>query len=253
MVISTAKFQKQLNGRSRFCHNPILHIFQLLTKVFCQDRIEKLHKLGSFWQNLVWTFNFFEVFTLETTFGMSISLRVLELKFQYWLHPNCQIRYNVYRHSALWCWNSTTKKLKTQPAGHTEYILQGVLTFLWFFLICMIVLGWNHAEPPPGTHTFSTYLSSLVGMIAIVFSNQAQKWGQICCISVQLERAAFFRSLLFSKLVLSSPPGFKNHVRFLLWRIFPGLSPIWNFCFSNLFRKSFILESTCQIYIKSGL
>ena len=89
---------------------------------------------------------FFWDFALETTFRMSISSWVLELKFQYWLHPKCQIEYNVYRHSALWCWNSTTKKLKTQPAGHTEYILQGVLIFLWFFLICMIVFYWNLAS-----------------------------------------------------------------------------------------------------------
>ena len=35
-------------------------------------------------------------------------------------------------------------------------------------------------------------LSSLLGVIAIVFSNHAQKWGQICCKSVQLVRGSSF-------------------------------------------------------------
>ena len=39
---------------------------------------------------------------------------------------------------------------------------------------------------------FWTYLSSLLGVIAIVFSNHAQKWRQICCESVQPARVSFF-------------------------------------------------------------
>ena len=49
--------------------------------------------------------------------------------------------------------------------------------------------------------TFTTYLSSLLGMITIVFSNHAQKRRQIWLKSVQLNRVSFFRSLLLSKLV----------------------------------------------------
>ena len=45
--------------------------------------------------------------------------------------------------------------------------------------------------------TFTTYLSSLLGVIAIVFSNHAQKWGQICCESGQLVRVLFFRNPYF--------------------------------------------------------
>jgi hypothetical protein len=41
-------------------------------------------------------------------------------------------------------------------------------------------------------NTFTTYLSSLLGVIAIVFSNHAQKWGQLCCKSVQLVRGSSF-------------------------------------------------------------
>jgi hypothetical protein len=39
-----------------------------------------------------------------------------------------------------------------------------------------------------------TYLSSLLDLIAIVFSNHAQKWGQILCKSVQLVRGSSFRN-----------------------------------------------------------
>ena len=46
-------------------------------------------------------------------------------------------------------------------------------------------------------YSFTTYLSSLLGVIAIVFSNHAQKWEQICCKSVQLDRVAFSRSNFF--------------------------------------------------------
>ena len=53
-----------------------------------------------------------------------------------------------------------------------------------------------------GLNTFTTYLSSLLGVIAIVFSNHAQKWRQICCESVQPVRVSFFQSDILSKLVL---------------------------------------------------
>ena len=42
--------------------------------------------------------------------------------------------------------------------------------------------------------TFTTYLSSLLGVIADCNSNHAQKWGQIC---VQLVRVSSFRNNLF--------------------------------------------------------
>ena len=44
--------------------------------------------------------------------------------------------------------------------------------------------------------TFTTYLSSLLDLIAEYNSNHAQKWGQICCKSVQLVRVSSFRNNL---------------------------------------------------------
>ena len=49
---------------------------------------------------------------------------------------------------------------------------------------------WNSDQ----LNTFTTYLSSLLGVIAEYNSNHAQKWGQICCKSVQLVRASSFRN-----------------------------------------------------------
>ena len=43
-------------------------------------------------------------------------------------------------------------------------------------------------------NNFSTYLSSLLGLIAIVFCNHAHKRGQICCQNVQLVRGSSFRN-----------------------------------------------------------
>ena len=51
-------------------------------------------------------------------------------------------------------------------------------------------------------NTFATYLSSLLGVIAIVFSNHAQKWGQICCKSGQLVRVSSFRNDFVTKSIL---------------------------------------------------
>ena len=53
-----------------------------------------------------------------------------------------------------------------------------------------------------GLNTFTTYLSSLLGVIAEYNSNHAQKWRQICCKGVQPVRVSFFRSDILSKLVL---------------------------------------------------
>ena len=52
---------------------------------------------------------------------------------------------------------------------------------------------WNSG----GLNTFTTYLSSLLGVIAEYNSNHAQKWRQICCESVQPARVSFFRSDFF--------------------------------------------------------
>ena len=51
---------------------------------------------------------------------------------------------------------------------------------------------WNSDQ----LNTFTTHLSSLLGMIAEYNSNHAQKWGQICCESVQLVRVSSFRNEL---------------------------------------------------------
>ena len=40
---------------------------------------------------------------------------------------------------------------------------------------------------------FWTYLSSHLGVIAEYNNNHAQKWGQVCCKSVQLVRVSSFR------------------------------------------------------------
>ena len=60
-------------------------------------------------------------------------------------------------------------------------------------LTFMTTERWNSDE----LNTFTTYLSWLLGVIAIVFSNHAQKWWQICCKSVQLDKVAFCRSDFF--------------------------------------------------------
>ena len=57
---------------------------------------------------------------------------------------------------------------------------------------------WNSDQ----LNTFTTYLSSLLGVIAIVFSNHVQKWGQICCESGQLVRVSFFRNDFVTKSIL---------------------------------------------------
>ena len=51
-------------------------------------------------------------------------------------------------------------------------------------------------------NTFTTYLSSLLGVIAIVFRNHAQKWGQICCKSVKLVKVSSFRNDFVTKSIL---------------------------------------------------
>ena len=73
-------------------------------------------------------------------------------------------------------------------------------TYVLKYGFCNKVISerWNSDE----LNTFTTYLFSLLGVIAIVFSNHAQKWEQICCKIVQLDRVAFFRSLFLSKLAL---------------------------------------------------
>ena len=45
----------------------------------------------------------------------------------------------------------------------------------------------------------SPYLSSLLGVIAEYNSNHTQKWGQICCKSVQLVRGSSFRNDFVTK------------------------------------------------------
>ena len=56
------------------------------------------------------------------------------------------------------------------------------------------IKGWEFANFLRSLNTFTTYLSSLLGVIAIVFSNHAQKWQQIYCKSVQLVRVSSFRN-----------------------------------------------------------
>ena len=51
-------------------------------------------------------------------------------------------------------------------------------------------------------NTFGHFLSSLLGVIATVFSNHAQKWRQKVSKSVQRPRVSLFRSDILSKLVL---------------------------------------------------
>ena len=61
-------------------------------------------------------------------------------------------------------------------------------------------------EPLTSWTLFSTYLSSLLGVIAGYNSNHAQKCGQICCKSVQLVRGSSFRNDL-----LQNPYFKKKH------------------------------------------
>ena len=50
--------------------------------------------------------------------------------------------------------------------------------------------------------TFTTYLSSLLDLIAEYNSNHAQNWWQICCESVQLIRFSSFRNDFVTKSIL---------------------------------------------------
>ena len=69
---------------------------------------------------------------------------------------------------------------------------------------------WNSDE----LNTFTTYLSSLLGVIAEYNSNHAQKWGQICCKSVQLVRVSSFRNDL-----LQNPYFSRICIQFFLSRV----------------------------------
>ena len=55
---------------------------------------------------------------------------------------------------------------------------------------CSISERWTSDQ----LNTFTTYLSSLLGVIAEYNSNHAQKWGQIWCKSGQLVRGSSFRN-----------------------------------------------------------
>ena len=54
-------------------------------------------------------------------------------------------------------------------------------------------------------NTFTTYSSSLLGVIAIVFSNHTQKCGKICCKSVQSFRNDLLQNPYFSATTLELP------------------------------------------------
>ena len=62
----------------------------------------------------------------------------------------------------------------------------------------VILERWNSVQ----LNTITTHLSSLLGVIAIVFSNQAQKWEKIFCKSVQLVRVSSFRNDFVTKSIL---------------------------------------------------
>ena len=62
----------------------------------------------------------------------------------------------------------------------------------------VILERWNSDQ----LTTFTTYLSSLLDVIAEYNSNHAQKWGQICCESGQLVRVSFFRNDFVTKSIL---------------------------------------------------
>ena len=83
----------------------------------------------------------------------------------------------------------------------TYFVFKYVFTKVWI-LEQVISERWNSDE----LNTFTTYLSSLLGVIAIVFSNHAQKWGQICCKSVQLVRGSSFRNDLLQNPYFSCCP-----------------------------------------------
>ena len=57
---------------------------------------------------------------------------------------------------------------------------------------------WNSDQ----LNTFTTFLYTLLGVIAKYDSNHAQKWGQICCKSVQLVRVSSFRNDFVTKSIL---------------------------------------------------
>ena len=66
--------------------DPILSNFSIIScgKKTLTNNWE-IQKIGMLTANLVYPFNFFWNFALETTFRMSISSWVWELKFQYWM------------------------------------------------------------------------------------------------------------------------------------------------------------------------
>ena len=79
-----------------------------------------------------------------------------------------------------------------------NYFMEMKQTLKYGFCNKVISERWNSDE----LNTFTTYLSSLLGVISIVFSNHAQKWGQICCKSVQLARISSFRNDFITKSIL---------------------------------------------------
>ena len=87
---------------------------------------------------------------------------------------------------------------------------------------------------------------------AIVFSNHAQKWGQICWKSVQLDRVAFFRCDFFQNWYFNNIGFFSNKRH--------GKKSYCNFMLS-LYQKPYVLEIKlpytklfyCHCYFKDKL
>ena len=90
-------------------------------------------------------------------------------------------------------------------------------------------------------NTFTTALSSLLGVIAIVFSNHAQRWGQRCCKSVQLVRVSYFRNDL-----LQNPYFDKLAIRNRWWRK-AFLSVSWVFSATIFLKTCFQIGFYCFI------
>ena len=98
-----------------------------------------------------------------------------------------------------------------------------------------------------------------MGVIAIVFSNHAQKWGQICWKSVQLDRVAFFWSDFLQNWYFSMtfkiqklhilgkiklPLGKKNSIRYMKFWLQP--------CFSSSYRNWANLNLPIQLLTQLG-
>ena len=99
----------------------------------------------------------------------------------------------------------TLKKLNSDALLGSRMKMQDVVWKIYDKCLCQNQMKWlkcgfcNNSfrkDEPLTSWTIlqHMHLSSIFGVISIVFSNHPQKWGQICCKSVQLVRGSSFRN-----------------------------------------------------------